>query len=72
MILLDALICLLSDLRFRRQRLDQGNEGKACKNGELMKKWKNRKAVKPTSSHLIDHNLSYRGPNDAVPVGLES
>ncbi|QHO19630.1 uncharacterized protein DS421_11g330670 [Arachis hypogaea] len=34
-----------------------------------MKKWKNRKAVKPTSSHLIGHNLSYRGPNDAVPVG---
>ncbi|KAL4344074.1 hypothetical protein AHAS_Ahas11G0142000 [Arachis hypogaea] len=30
------------------------------------------KAVKPTSSYLIDHNLSYRSPNDAVLVVLES
>jgi len=35
---LDALICLLSDFRFKRQILDQGNEEKTCKNGELMKK----------------------------------
>ena len=25
-----------------------------------------------TSLYLTDHNLSYRGPNEAVPVALES
>lgn len=25
-----------------------------------------------TSSYSIDNNLSYRGPNEAVPVALES
>ena len=50
-------------------------KGMKEKHVEMENSWRNKgnaKAVNLTSTHLIGHNLSYRDPNDAVPVGLES
>ena len=69
---LDALICVLSDLRDYRAGMAQRIERKHAKVEGMQEVGEIAKLSSLTFSHSNSYNFSYRGPNDAVPVALES
>jgi len=70
---LDALICVLSDFRVYRAGMAQRMmERKHAKAEGIQEVGEIAKLSSLTSSHSNGYNFSYRGPNDAVPVALES
>ena len=69
---LDALICVLSDFRDYRAGMAQRMERKHAKVEGIQEVGEIAKLSSLTSSHSNGYNFSYRGPNDAVPVALES
>ena len=69
---LDALICVLSDFRYYRAGMAWRMERKHAKVEGIQEVGEIAKLSSLTSSHSNGYNFSYRGPNDAVPVVLES
>ena len=69
---LDALICVLSDFRDHRAGMAQRMERKHAKVEGIQEVGEIAKLSSLTSSHSNSYNFSYRGPNDAVLVALES
>ena len=69
---LDALICVLSDFRDYRIGMAQRMERKHAKVEGIQEVGEITKLSSLTSSHSNGYNFSYRGPNDAVSVALES
>ena len=63
---------MLSDFRDYRAGMAQRMERKHAKVEGIQETKGIAKAVSLTSSHSNVYNFSYRGPNDAVPVALES
>ena len=68
---LDALICVLSDFRDYRAGMAQRMERKHAR-VEGIQVGEIAKLSSLTFSHSNGYNFSYRGPNDAVSVALES
>ena len=69
---LDALICVLSDFRDYKAGITQRMERKHAKVEGIQEVEGTAKLSSLTSSHSNGYNFCYRGPNDAVPVALES
>ena len=69
---LDALICVLSDFRDYRTGMAWRMERKHAKEEGMQEVGEIAKLSSLTSLHSNGYNFSYRGPNDAAPVGLES
>ena len=69
---LDALICLLSVFRDYRAGMAWTMERKHAKVEGIQEVGEIAKLSSLTSSHSNGYNFSYRGPNDAVSVALES
>ena len=69
---LDALICVLSDFRDYRARMAWRMERKHAKVEGIQEVGEIAKQSSLTSLHSNGYNFSYRGPNDAVRVALES
>ena len=69
---LGALICVLSDFRDYRAGMAWRMERKHAKVDGMQEVRKTAKLSSLTSSHSNGYNFSYRGPNDAVRVALES
>ncbi|KAL4276778.1 hypothetical protein AHAS_Ahas20G0241200 [Arachis hypogaea] len=67
-----ALICVLSDFRDYRAGMAQRMERKHAKVEGIQEAGEIAKLSSLTSSHSNGYNFSYRGPNDAVLVALES
>ena len=72
LLLLDALICVLSVFRDYRTGMAQRMERKHAKVEGIQEVGEIAKLSSLTSSHSNGYNFSYRGPNDAVLVALES
>ncbi|QHO23698.1 uncharacterized protein DS421_12g365790 [Arachis hypogaea] len=68
----DVVICVLSDFRDYRAGMAQRMERKHAKVEGIQEAEGTAKLLALTSSHSNDHNLSYEGPNEAVPVALKS
>ena len=69
---LDVLICVLSDFRDCRAGMAQRMEKKHAKVEGIQEVGEIAKLSSLTSLHSNGYKFSYRGPNDAVPVVLES
>ena len=69
---LDALICVLSVFRDYRAGMAWRMERKHAKVEGIQEVEEIAKLSSLTSSYSNGHNLSYRDPNDAVLVALES
>ena len=69
---LDALIYVLIFFRDYRAGMAQRMERKHAKVEGIQEVGETAKLSSLTSSHSNSHNSSYRGPNDTVPVALES
>ncbi|QHO01556.1 GPI-anchored protein [Arachis hypogaea] len=69
---LDALICVLSDFRDYRAGMAQRMERKHAKVEGIQEVGEITKLSSLTSLHSNGYNFSYRDPNDAVLVALES
>ena len=63
---------MLSDFRDYRVGMAQRMERKHAKVEGIQEVGEIAKLSTLTSLHSNDYNFSYRGPNDAVPVALES
>ena len=69
---LDALICVLSIFRNYRAEMAWRMERKHAKVEGIQEVGETAKLSSLTSSHSNGYNISYKGPNDAVPIALES
>ena len=69
---LDALICVLSDFNDYRARIAQRMERKHAKVEGIQEVGESAKLSRLTSFHSNSYNFSYRGPNNANLVALES
>ena len=65
-------MCVLSDFRYYRAGMAQRMERKHAKVEGIQEVGELAKLSNLTSSHSNGYNFSYRGPNDAVPVAVES
>ena len=69
---LDALICVLSVFRDYRTEMAQRMKKKHAKVEGIQEVVETAKLSSLNSSHSNGYSFSYRGPNDTVPVALES
>ena len=66
------MICVFSDFRDYRAGMAWRMERKHAKVEGIQEDEEVAKLPSLTSSHSNGYNFSYRDPNDAVPVALES